>query len=112
MDYKIVLLPQAENDITEAFGYLWEHSPEAATRWYKRVRDAINTLSKLPARCAHAPEAAKLQFELRQLLYGKHPGIYRIVFRIVDDREVHVLSVRHCARKSLTKEEVRLYMDL
>lgn len=113
MDYKIVLLPQAENDIAEAFHSLWEHSPNAAARWYKRVRDAINTLKQLPARCSHAPETAKVGIEIRQLLYGKHPGVYRIVFRIVNEsQEVHILTVRHSARKSLTKEEMQFFLDL
>lgn len=99
MDYKIIIFPQAETDIMEVFDYISEHSPEAAMRWYRKIRDAINTLEQVPSRCPKAPETIMLGMELRQLLYGKHSRTYRIVFRIVDEREVHVLSVRHCARE-------------
>jgi plasmid stabilization system protein ParE len=112
MDYKIVVLPQAEVDIAQAFTYISKHSPEAAARWYQKVKSAIASLHQMPARCPKATETAKLGVELRQLLHGKHPAVYRIVFRIVNEREVHVLAVRHGARKPLTEEEARIFLEL
>jgi len=77
------------------------------------VREAIETLSEMPARCALAPEAAKLGVSLRQLLHGKHPSVYRIVFRVVEDvLEVHVLTVRHGARRPLTENEIAPFLEL
>lgn len=112
MDYKIIVFPQAENDLAKAFSYLDEHSPNAASRWYRHLTDAINTLTELPERCAHAPETEKLGVEIRQLLYGQHPSVYRIVFRIVNEnQEVHILTVSHSARKPLTEEEMELFLD-
>lgn len=113
MAYKPIILPQAEADIAEAFIYLSEGAPEAATRWYHLIKTEIESLSAMPARCPLAPEAAKLGLELRHLLYGKRPGIYRIVFRIVEEaQEVHILAVRHGARKSLTDEEIQPFLKL
>ncbi len=113
MAYNLVVMPQAQADIQEAFAYLSQHSPEAARRWYLTVREAIETLSEMPARCALAPEAAKLGVSLRQLLHGKHPSLYRIVFRIVEDAgEVHVLTVRHGARRPLTEDEMAPFLEL
>ena len=113
MAYQLVILPQAEADIAEALTYLAERAPEAATCWYRRVRAEIESLAAMPARCPIAPEAVKLGLEVRHLLYGKRPGIYRIVFRIVEEvQEVQVLAVRHGARKPLTEEDVQPFLEL
>jgi plasmid stabilization system protein ParE len=113
MAYKLVVLPQAEADITEAFTYLGERAPEIAARWYRHIRAEIESLAEMPARCPLAPQGAKMGLELRHLLYGKRPGIYRIVFRIVEDiQEVHVLAVRHGARKPLTDEDMKPFLEL
>jgi toxin ParE1/3/4 len=113
MAYRIVVQPQAEADVAEAFTYLSERAPEAAARWYRRVRDEIASLDEMPLRCPLAPEGAKLGYELRHLLYGRRPGIYRIVFRVVEERwEVHVLAVRHGARKPLTDEDVQPFLEM
>ena len=113
MTYKLIVLPQAEADIAEAFLDISAQAPEAASRWYRYVRAEIESLANMPARCPLAPESAKLGFEMRQLLYGKHPGIYRIVFRMVEVREeVHILAIRHGARKPLTEEEMQSFLEL
>ena len=40
---------------------------------------------------------------MRVLLYGKRQGTYRILFSIRGDA-VHVLTVRHAARRSIAEE--------
>jgi hypothetical protein len=50
-----------------------------------------------PGRCRLAAEANELGFELRDLLFGKRRGVYRILF-VVDERTVNVLHIRHAAR--------------
>lgn len=113
MAYNLVVTPQAQADINEAFAYLSERSPDVALRWYEAVRDATLTLGEMPARCSPAPEAGKLGVPLHQLLYGKRPGLYRIVFLIVEDaNQVHVLSVRHGARKPLSEDEMAPFLEL
>lgn len=112
MAYKIVVMPQAEADIAEAFRFLSEVAPEVAVRWYRHIKGEIESLTTMPARCPLAPEAAKLGIELRHLLHGKRPSIYRIVFRIVEEaEEIHILTVRHGARKSLTPEEIQPFLQ-
>lgn len=108
MAYKIVLQPRAEADIAEAHLYILERAPEAAARWYQGIKAAIQSLAKMPARCSGAPESEQLQHGLKQLHYGKRMGTYRIVFRIVEDRqEVHILTIRHAARKSLEIDDLK-----
>jgi hypothetical protein len=42
-------------------------------------------------RCALAPENARFPFEVRHLLYGRKPHIYRIIFTVEGD----TVSVLH-----------------
>lgn len=45
------------------------------------------------------------KYELRQLVYGRRHGRYRVIFTI-RERAVHVLHVRHGARPAMTKAEI------
>lgn len=102
MGYKVVLMPQAESDLEEAFLYIFERAPDAARLWYKQIKTEILGLSKMPGRCPEAWEAEKLGIPLRQLSFGKRTGVYRVIFLIMEKRrEVHILAVRHAARKSI-----------
>ena len=59
--------------------------------------DAILWLEDFPARCPMAPENVEFsEKEIRQLLYGRRPHLYRILFSIQGSR-VLVLHVRHGA---------------
>ncbi|MBX3118931.1 MAG: type II toxin-antitoxin system RelE/ParE family toxin [Fimbriimonadaceae bacterium] len=107
MSYKIILQPSAEVGIIEAHDYIAERAPEAADKWVRRLRMEIGTLSEMPGRCSVAPESIKLGFDLRHLLFGKRSGVYRVIFRILEtEKEVHVLSVRHGARKPLEPDDL------
>jgi len=107
MEYSVVLERKAEIDINEAFVGIAELAPDAGIRWFRQVADAMQSLSNMPKRCVVAPETDKLGFELRQLVFGKHSGRYRIVFRVFDDlAEVRIVAVRHGARKPLEPAEI------
>ena len=66
------------------------------------LREAIGSLSELPLRCRVAPESRDSPVEVRQLLYGRKPHVYRILFG-VDGDLVQVLHVRHARRRPLAK---------
>ena len=113
MAFKVIIQERAERDIAEAFAYIDGQAPEAATRWYRQLKSEIQTLAEMPARCALAPESQKLGFEIRQLLFGKRSGIYRVIFRIDEEKiEVHVLTVRHGARKPFEISDIGIAGDL
>jgi len=102
MAYKIVLQPRAKADLETSYRYIADHAPDAAIRWYEGIKTAINSLTDMPGRCGDAPESAALQYHLKQLHYGRRTGIYRIIFRIIEDsEEVHILALRHAAREVL-----------
>ena len=96
MTYKIVLQPAARAEAAGIYKYLYERSPHAADRWLAGFDEAARTLDTMPERCALALENHRFAREIRQLLYDQ----YRILFTI-KGRTVHVLHVRHAARKPL-----------
>ena len=98
MTYRVIIQPRAETEADEAFQWLFDRSPEAAIRWYRGLREAIESLSTEPLRRGLAPENDLFAPEIRQLLYGRRSGIYRILFTVRGD-VVSVLSVHHGARQ-------------
>jgi plasmid stabilization system protein ParE len=100
MKYRVEITPEAEAEIKEA--YLWIHSdsPANAARWRRGLLEAACSLSQQPMRCPLAPESAWFKQEIRQLLYGKRGGVYRVLF-VIGEKTVSILHVRHAAREFL-----------
>jgi hypothetical protein len=48
-------------------------------QWFTALQDSIESLAEFPERCPLAPESALFPFEVRQLLYGQTPHVYRIL---------------------------------
>ncbi len=77
----------------------------AASHWHERLLAAVATLAREPQRCPIAPEAEELEIELRELLFGRRRGVYRILF-IIEQRTVIVVPIRHSARDALRPEDL------
>ncbi len=105
MTHRIIVQPRAERDIVEAARYIRDasRSPATALRWARRLRAKIDTLRANPGRCPVDPDSVVYGREVRVLLFGKRPGVYRVLFTIEADT-VQVLTVRHAARRSLREE--------
>ena len=97
MIYQIQITARALADADEAHDWIAEHSYERAARWYQGLFKQIETLKKQPKRCPVAAENAKFPAEIRELLYGKRRGKYRIIFTIRDDTVV-ILYIQHGAK--------------
>jgi plasmid stabilization system protein ParE len=98
MSYRVVVTARARADALEAFIWLAERSPEAAERWYLALQGAIERLSTMPERHPVAEEeSGLLGVALRQMLYGKRRGVYRLLFSIQDD-VVTLHFIRHASR--------------
>lgn len=92
---RIIVTPQAEQDISAIYCYIRLDAPVTALRWSKGIRASIKTLSWLPERSPLAPESKTFDEPIRQLLYGKGSrGTYRILFAVLK-KTVFVLHVRH-----------------
>lgn len=100
MTYLVSLTARAERDLGLLFESIHAEDSETARTWYQGLKKAILSLEKLLNRCAPAHENARL----RNLLYGRKPHIYRIIFRVLEkERRVEVLHVRHGARRPLKR---------
>lgn len=101
MVYRVSMLPRAERDFAGIFDSIQAEEVEAARRWFYGLQAAILGLERFPKRCAFAPESRKL----RQLLYGKKPHIYRVLFRVLErPREVQVVHIRHGAQAEFRED--------
>lgn len=97
--YRVVLHPDAEAELEEAYRFISDDSPANAAKWRRGLLKKARSLKSFPERCPLAPESKALGEEVRQLLHG----VYRLLF-IIDDDTVTVLHVRHGARRHLGEE--------
>ena len=98
MTYRVVFTARARADVIEQFHHLVDRSPAAAARWYTGIEKAIAKLGTQPERHPIAQdETDQLGITLRQMLYGRRPGVFRILFSIEGDT-VTLHYVRHSAR--------------
>jgi toxin ParE1/3/4 len=80
-----------------------EHS-KAAFRWFNGLEHALYSLEESPARCPVTAEDA----HLRHLLYGKKPHVYRIIYRLSEERkEVEILHIRHGAQQPFKRDDLK-----
>ena len=100
MKYRIQIQPSAIQEIEDGYAWIFKDSPEYAKRWRERLLATLQTLRVDPDRCPLASENDYFSEEVRQLLFGKRIGVYRILFTIADDT-VAILHVRHAARRFL-----------
>ncbi len=89
----------------EAYQWAVRHAPQTAARWLARFHEALQRLGKNPERFGVAPEHKKLRREVRQLLFGRKPNVFRAVF-VIDDDAVRVLRIRRASRRLLTRKEL------
>lgn len=98
MDFRVEVSDQARCDVEAIYDWLRsQQAGEGGERWFLALRVAIASLATLPERCHLAPENPDSPVELRQLLYGRKPHVYRILFTI-EGNTVHVLHIRHGRR--------------
>ncbi len=102
MTYRVVFSATARTDIRENARWLnRQGSITAADRWYAELIKSLNTLRRLPERQPIAEEESEhFGFTVHQMLYGRRPNVYRILFA-VDGDSVTLISVRHSARGHL-----------
>ena len=109
MTYRVIVTDTAFESIRAQAHYIAveQQAPEAAVRWLERVFDASDTLSKMPRRCARAPEDAYRPYEIRWL----GVGAFMLLFTVVEEtKTVWVIAARHgrrLPRPEELPEEVR-----
>ena len=99
MRYLVRLTERAMRDIESIHEFVGASFSGAASVWFGQLAKAIYSLERSPQQGAVTPEDKSL----RQLLFGKKPNVYRIIYE-VDKRRgiVNVVHIRHGARASLS----------
>jgi plasmid stabilization system protein ParE len=102
MPFRVELTTAADDDLDGILERLIANEAgDAGFRWFWRLKETVQSLSDSPRRCALAPERSEFSSEVRQLIYGRKPHQYRILFTIGEE-VVTVLHIRHGRRKRLT----------
>jgi plasmid stabilization system protein ParE len=103
MAYLVRITPRAKRDLALLFRAIRAEQSETALNWYKGLLEAALTLEKLPNRCPATPEDP----QLRHLLYGHKPHVYRVIYRVLEDKKrVNVLHIRHGARRDFKASDL------
>jgi len=104
--YRVRLTAKAEADVDGVLRWFHEQQATiAGRRWFARLMTKIDTLETHPERCGVADESEDLGLEIRELLFGKRDGVYRILFQI-EGRTVQILRVWHGARDHVSPEDL------
>jgi plasmid stabilization system protein ParE len=97
---------RAEQDVDDVLRWFAEQgAPAAGQRWFTQLMGKIETLEARPERCHRSTEAEEVGIEVRELLFGRRTGRYRILFEITG-QTVFILHIRHGARRELQKGDV------
>src|SRR5437764_14492887 len=106
MARQVRMAARAEEDVSATLTWMTvQRSPSASSRWHAALLASVQTLEDRAESCPLAEEAQTLGIELRQLLFGKRRGKYRILFTITGDT-VNVLHVLHSARDWIRAEDL------
>lgn len=102
MRYRVELSAQAEMDVKEAYAFIREHGPANPDTWKIGLDERLASLETMPERCGLSLESRSAKVELRQVFHGT----FRILF-IIHKQTVGVVTMRHSARKPLSRDEVK-----
>ena len=103
MAYVVSITSRAERDLDHLYGNIDADHSEAALKWYRGLKEAILRLEQHPNRCP----VTRKKDELRHLLYGHKPHVYRVIFRVLEKQKlVEVLHIRHGARRKFKASDV------
>jgi len=100
MNYRLIIQPNALDDLEAAYQWLQVRAPAHAVKWFNGFVDALEQLKTSPESFALSLDIGDAPYPIRELLYGKRKSKYRIIFAIRNE-DVVVLYVHHAARKDL-----------
>jgi toxin ParE1/3/4 len=100
MTYLVRITSRAERDLAYLFEEINAKYSYAAREWYRGLKEAMLSLEENPNRCP----VTRKKDELRHLLYGYKPHVYRVIFRVLKRQKVvEVVHIRHGARRRKIK---------
>ncbi len=106
MQYRVLLTDKAEADVESVLEWFSDQqATDAGGRWFAQLMARLKTLELHPEGCSLAAESEDLGEEVRELLLGRRPYKYRLLFRI-KGRTVEILRVWHSSRDAITRQEL------
>jgi toxin ParE1/3/4 len=103
MAYVVRIAPRAERDLAQLYDEINAEYSDAAFKWYQGLNEAILRLEEHPNRCP----LTRKKDNLRHLLFGDKPNVYRVIFRVLEKPElVEVLHIHHGARGKLKASDL------
>jgi toxin ParE1/3/4 len=100
MTFRVRLLPEAAEDAEKLYWRVVEVAPLRGQEWYNGLIAALYTLNSNPRRCPIVSDPPLSKRQVRHLLYGTKPHVYRILFRVLEEHQtVEVLPIRHGAMR-------------
>jgi toxin ParE1/3/4 len=107
MAYRVELTDRARRDLSCLYAGINAAESLAAARWFNGFEEAVYALTRLPRRCPVAPESRRSKRQLRHLLYGSKPHVYRAIYEIDESHQVvYVLTIRHGAMDEACPDEL------
>ena len=110
MEYQVKLTAPAEADVAATYEYIRAAAPEAAEKWLRGLFDVILSLGEMPASYPLIAEAEEIRQPIRQRLYGKRTGTYRIIYDIQEQMPegptVRILRVWHAMRDIIKAADI------
>jgi toxin ParE1/3/4 len=105
--YRVEFTARAARDLEHLYDQINAAESVAAARWFNKLEEAVYTLERFPRRCPRAPESTRARRPLRNLLYGRKPHVYRVIYEIDGRaRDVRILTIRHGAMEAAAPEEL------
>lgn len=105
MTYQVVVSQHAKDDLRHYYHMAAKRAPETAIRWLDRFESSLQALSVRPERCPIAPEGDLVERTIRQFMFGKGVGKFRVLFAIQGEH-VLILHIRRSTMDKATRSEL------
>ena len=103
---KVEIHPEAATDLRRITLFISKRvSSKSAATWYDRIKAAMSRLANEANQWPQADDAVELGIDLREMLHGRRPHVYRILFTIDGDL-VNVHRIRHAAQDRLSQDDL------
>jgi hypothetical protein len=107
MIYELLLTRETEASVEQIIDYLAKRSPQGAAAWCEQWEKVLAALKLSPLQHGLAPESAKYDVELRQILFKTRRGRkYRALFTVVG-RGVYVIDLRGPSQNLVHRNQLR-----
>lgn len=94
--YRVIILPEAFNDLDQILDYVKRQSPKNAVSLIDRLERAIYSLNQLP----HRHKVHRWNRRPERMIRSVPVSSYIIYYRIIErPTTVRILTIRHGARK-------------